>query len=550
LDLDLRRLMAYARRWWWLLLIIPLIAGATAFAIASRQTPLYSASAVMMVTPGSSSSGDYMNAIRAGQLAAATYEELVVSDPVLQPVRDELKLTLTIGELKQMVSASTVRNTSLIRISVSDTNPDRAASIANSVANHFADFISTQASAFDSPAHDALQGLVNDLDGQIAELQSRLDAASADPSRSADVADLRSSIETQQKRKADLLVSLQEMDVNAQSQKSLVTVSIPAVAPTAPYAPRVAFYSAFALFFGFCIAVGLVALIEYLDNTVKAEMDMLELVGAPILSVVGLVPKLRGTHGRDQLFVVEQPSSTLSESIRLLRTNVEFAATTREITTLAITSPGPSEGKSTIAANLAATMAQAGFSTVLIDADLRRPSQHKIFNTRNERGLTSLLTRTEHPWKWAAVEMLHSNLWLIPSGPIPPNPADLLSLDRLRRLLDEISEAVDVVVIDTPPMLAVSDPLVVATNTDAVLMVCRAGGTRIDSLRRSAEVLEQGNVRLVGVVVNQQSSRSLDGYAYQGYYYGADPNESAAEKRSSGKKGGFMTQPDGGTAAN
>jgi polysaccharide biosynthesis transport protein len=542
-DFDLRRVMAYARRWWWLLAIVPIISGVTAYVFSSRQTPLYSASAIVMVTPGSNSTGDYMNAIRAGQSAAATYEQLVVSAPILTDVKSDLSLAFSVDELKGMVSASIVRNTSLIRISVSDTNPDRAAAIANSVADHFTSFIATQAVEFDSPAQSAMEDMVNDTKSQIVQTQSQIDAATSDPTRTSEVSSLVTQKQTLQNRLAELLVSQQEMEVNSQSQKSQVSVAIPANAPSAPYAPRVGFYTAFAVFLGLCIAIGLVALIEYLDNTVKADLDFFSLMGAPLLSVVGLVPKLRGTHGRDQLFVIEKPNSTLSESIRLLRTNVEFAASTREITTLAITSPGPAEGKSTIAANLAATMAQAGFSTVLIDADLRRPSQHKIFNIRNERGLTSLLTRTEHPWNWAAVEILHSNLWLIPSGPIPPNPADLLSLDRMRRLLDEIREVVDVVVIDTPPVLAVSDPLVVATNSDAVLLVCRAGGTRIEALKRSGEVLEQGNVRLVGVVVNQQSSRSLDSYAYQGYYYGSDPNEAAADHRSTGSQPEPIAQP-------
>ncbi len=536
MDFDLRRVMAYARRWWWLLAIIPIVAGTTAYVFSVRQTPLFSANAIVMVTPGSNSTGDYMNAIRAGQSAAATYEQLVVSDPILTPVKNDLNLPLSIDQLKAKVSASIVRNTSLIRISVSDTSPARAAAIANATAQSFTKFIAEQAVQFDSPAQTAMQDMIDDTNSQIEQTQTQIDAASADPSLSSEASSLESQKQTLQNRLAELLVSQQEMEVNSQSQKSQVSVSIPATAPASPYAPRVGFYTAFAIFVGLCIAIGLVALIEYLDNTVKADLDFFALTGSALLSVVALVPKLRGTHGRDQLFVIEKPNSTLSESIRLLRTNVEFAASAREITTLAITSPGPAEGKSTIAANLAATMAQAGFSTVLIDADLRRPSQHKIFNIRNERGLTSLLTRTEHLWNWAAVEILHSNLWLIPSGPIPPNPADLLSLDRMRRLLDEIREIVDVVVIDTPPVLAVSDPLVVATNSDAVLLVCRAGGTRIEALKRSAEVLEQGNVRLVGVVVNQQSSRSLDSYAYHGYYYGSDPNEAATEASSAGSR--------------
>ena len=195
-------------------------------------------------------------------------------------------------------------------------------------------------------------------------------------------------------------------------------------------------YTVLAAFAGLMVAAGGVVLIEYLDNTVKADSPFEELAGAPVLSAVSPIPKIQPGH--DQLFVLNRPRSNDAEAIRLLRTNIEFAAATKEIATLVVTSPGPGEGKSTITANLALAMAQTGLSTVVVDADLRRPSQHKIFQVPNERGLTTLLTHPNQPWAWAAVEVMPGKLFVLPSGPLPPNPADLLSSDRLRELLRSI----------------------------------------------------------------------------------------------------------------
>jgi len=264
------------------------------------------------------------------------------------------------------------------------------------------------------------------------------------------------------------------------------------------------------------IAVGAVALLEYLDNTVKAETDFPELVGAPLLAAIRTVPRIRA--GREQLFVAEQRNSPAAEAVRLLRTNLDFAAAAQEIKTLAITSASPQEGKSTVTANLGVAMAQAGFSTVIVDADLRRPSQHRIFDVWNGHGLTSFLTRPDLPWRSAAVETGVANLALIPSGPLPPNPAELLTLDRFRQLLDELIETVDVVLVDTPPVLAASDPLVVAMHTDGVALVCRAGRTRTGALRHAAAALQAGSVRIVGVVLSQQRARAGASYSYAEYY--------------------------------
>jgi capsular exopolysaccharide synthesis family protein len=175
-------------------------------------------------------------------------------------------------------------------------------------------------------------------------------------------------------------------------------------------------------------------------------------------------------------------------------------------------------------------MAQGGYTVVVIDADLRRPTQHKIFGVGNDRGLTTLLIHPEMPWHAAATRTDTDGLLLIPSGPIPPNPADLLGLGRFTQLLAELGEAVDIVLIDTSPVLAVSDPLIVGTAADAVAVVCQAGRTRRDALQRAVALLRQGGIRLVGVVLNGQQARAGEGYYYG--YYGQEDTD--AEERDQG----------------
>jgi len=225
--------------------------------------------------------------------------------------------------------------------------------------------------------------------------------------------------------------------------------------------------------------------------------------------------------------MLTHPASNSAEALRLLRTNVEFAAASREISSMMVTSAVPGEGKSTITANLGVAMAQSGFSVVIIDADLRRPSQHRIFSLNNRSGLTTLLMHPLKEWQDVASEVV-LGLQVISSGPLPPKPADLLSTERFRSLMDEIRERVDVVLLDTPPVLAVSDPLVVSSFTDAVLLVSLAGQTRIAMLQRAFSAFPE-TVRRVGIVLNQQE-RGVDSTYYYYGYYGHDSGPASASR--------------------
>lgn len=527
MELELRQLFRYARRWWWLLLILPLAAGGAAYAVSSRQQPLYSATATVMVNLPQSSTADSLAALQTGKGLATTYQQLVATSPVLQPVVVQLGLPYDADTLKEHVSASTVRDTQLLRISVSETDPATAATIANAVANQFAVFASQQAVQSSSSSRDALQKLINQTQSEIETTQkkiSQLESANKnDQTSQAELEDQRAHLSQLQTSYANLLVQAQQMDLSTAAAQAQVSVSVPAGVPKAPYAPRTTFYTLLGAFLGGLIAIGAVGLLEYLDNTVKPSLDFSRVFGVPLLSVIAKVSKLRSGH--DQLYVIERPKSIPSEAMRLLRTNLEFAAAAKEIATLSVTSAGPGEGKSTITANLAAATAKAGLLTVIIDADLRRPSQHQIWQTQNQRGLSTLLMRPDISWHWVAMNDIYPNLSLIASGPIPPNPADLLSSDRFRQLVQEISKSVDLVIIDTSPVLAVSDPLIVATGVDGVVVVSRANRTRIDALKHAISTLSQGSVRIVGIVLNQQTGRTSEGYYYYGDYYGPTENE-------------------------
>ncbi len=213
----------------------------------------------------------------------------------------------------------------------------------------------------------------------------------------------------------------------------------------------------------------------------------------------------------------------------MLRTNLEFASAANPIRSLIVTSPGPGEGKSTTTANLAVTMAQAGLWTVIVDADLRRPTQHRIFGVSNEHGLTSLLTNPDQPWEQSAQMLDTPGLFIVPSGPIPPNPSDLLSSTRFKRMMEKISGQVDVVLIDSPPILAASDALAISAHADGVLLVCQSHDTRVDALRQAATTLQGAGSRIVGVVMNRQKGRTGGGYYSD--YYGYDEEEESEQRR-------------------
>ena len=212
------------------------------------------------------------------------------------------------------------------------------------------------------------------------------------------------------------------------------------------------------------------------------------------------------------LITLTDPRSPVSEAYRTLRTNLSFYSLDDPLRSLVVTSPAKNEGKSTTIANLAVTMAQSGRRTILVDCDLRRPGLHALFGLNSEPGLTNLVLDEvrEPPLQQTSVE----NLWLLASGPKPPNPADLLGSKKVDQIIQALVEQADIVLFDAPPVIAVTDAAVLGVKVDGVLLVLNAGKTRREHAARAREVLERAKVRLIGAALTNAPKDSI----VSGYY--------------------------------
>lgn len=228
-----------------------------------------------------------------------------------------------------------------------------------------------------------------------------------------------------------------------------------------------------------------------------------------------------------KLYAQINPRSPIAESYRTLRTNLSFFQADKPCKLLLITSAGPKDGKSSVTSNLGVVMAQAGSRVLIIDCDLRKPVAHKIFELNGFRGLTNLLVQD------LAIEDVVSptpvdGLWVLPSGPIPPNPSELLGSKKMKAVLDQASSLYDVVLLDTPPVITVTDASVLAPLADGVILVVKSGANRIDMVRDAKFQLDKANAKIIGVVLNDVKIKSND-YRYY-YYYHRGGERGAAEE--------------------
>jgi len=516
-QLDLRQLMRIVRRRAWIVILLMLVAGGTAYARSSRETPVYSASATMVVSAGVSTSdlSDY-NSIFQTQQLAQTYQRMVATGPVLSRVA----ATLGVDSVDAAVSASNITDTQFLVVTVTDTDPEWAVLVANTVVTEFQGYMEERAAGRAEAVKGGLNEQIESLSGRLEEIDAELnDLRSGD---GADTPAVQQQIDDLTQERANVNQSLTNLTTNAVTIDAQMMAGSPQIemvnpaSAAAKISPNPRSSLTLGLFVGLMLGVGVVALLEFLDNTVKPEQNLQQITGAPVLATVSALNRM--SPGGAQVFTIAQPQSGATEAMRLLRTNLEFASASEGIGSLTVTSPNPAEGKSTIAANMGVVMAQSGRTVVVIDADLRKPTQHRIFGVPNEQGLTTLLTHPEQPWKSVALKVALPGLQLISCGPIPPNPSDLLSSQRFAQLVERVKRDVDLVIIDSPPMLSASDALAVARHTDGVVLVCRSHKTRLDAMRHVAHSVHQGGIRLIGLVVNRQ--RGQQGATYYGEYYG------------------------------
>ncbi|WP_368251840.1 CpsD/CapB family tyrosine-protein kinase [Enterococcus sp. 2201sp1_2201st1_B8_2201SCRN_220225] len=221
--------------------------------------------------------------------------------------------------------------------------------------------------------------------------------------------------------------------------------------------------------------------------------------------------------GAVSLITIADKTSPITEQYRTIRTNIQFASADRKIQTIVVTSSGPSEGKSTTAANIAVVFANAGQRVLLVDADMRKPTVHKTFALSNEAGLSKVLSSNNSVLEMAQPSMV-DNLSILTSGPKPPNPSELLGSTRMNQVIDEARHLYDVIIFDMPPVVTVTDAQIMASKADGTLLVVRENVTRKDALTKAKDLLEMVQARVLGVVYN--GTKDVKDQSY--YYYSND----------------------------
>lgn len=325
--------------------------------------------------------------------------------------------------------------------------------------------------------------------------------------------------------------SYQQAEIQEQSQFGYVQIVDPAVPPQKPVTPKIPLNLTLGLFLGLAFGIGLVFVLDYLDRSIKSPED-LEKRG---LSVLGSIPVMMGSRAskegqgelkvmRDgqmvaiRLITYHKPSDPISEAYRSLRTAIQYSRIDKPVKNLLVVSALPKEGKSTTAANIAITMAKSGLKTLLVDGDLRRPVQHRLFNCDRKPGLIEYL-KGEIDLNTAVRKTFVENLFLLPTGSLPPNPAEVLGSDVMKNTLEIFKATFDFVVFDSPPVVAVTDGVILSKLTDGVIFVTLANKTELDVLEKAYSTLKQVKASIIGFVLNEFDITKAYGAYYRYYRY-------------------------------
>jgi capsular exopolysaccharide synthesis family protein len=500
--------------WLWVIIAAGLLSGVMAFLVSMRTAPIYQTSTRLLVSdPPAMRSIDY-SGIVSSQTMTRTYAEMLVERPVLQGVIDQLALPRTPEELKESISVELVRDTQLLVVSVKDPNPMLAADIANTIAKVFTVRIRELQSQRYSATRESLAKQVNDMEQQIEATNQALIANGHDPEQQMQ---LEARLTEYQRLYSNLVTNYEQVRLAEAQTSTNVVVSEPAIVPSIPISPRTTRNILFSVVAGMLFAAGMIFAADTLDDTIKNPEELRQKLG---LSILGLIA---WHESRDQKPIsLFQPRSPVTESFRALRTNTTFAGVDKPLRRILITSATPQEGKTTITSNLAVVLAQGEKKVALIDADLRRPQIHRKFELHNRLGLSDLflLTRALESVPQGIIQRLEAaKLAVVTAGKLPPNPAELLTSQKMSNFLDALNQEYDLILIDTPPVLSVTDAAALAPSVDGVILVAKPGMTKLKDFQQALEQLQAVGARVLGVVLNEVDPRNRRyGYYYSRYY--------------------------------
>ncbi len=498
--MDIRNRLTVIRSWVRWIVAATLIAAVVAFVISAAVLPkVYEADARLVVGQALTSTNPDPRQFDTAQQLAAAYVSLSEDRPVLEGALKRSGLKLSLVEFGPRLDVSAVRDLPFIEIIGRDSDPKRAAAIANAMAAEIV-AIAPTLSGQASNQMEFLDASLRAIQAQIEQIRPEIDALTVLPGRTA-------AQDTRLETLVGRLVTLGStyaayLEFSVASEANQVTIVEPAVAPPAPASPRPLFNVGIAAALAFLLSVGAAMLWEQFDDRLKTAEDVERVTG---LATVGLIRRMPGERDRPvfyRLATLLYPRSPVAESFRALRTNLEFASLDQGLRTIVVTSSVPSEGKTVVAANLAIAFAQSGRKTILVDADLRRSGVHRIFQLPDELGLTDLVRTDEITLQDVTRTTEAPNLSVITAGTIPANPAELLGSHRMATIIERLTAAADMVIIDTPPVTAVTDAAVVAARADATVLVIQSHRSSERVVRQGLEALGKVNAHVVGAVLN------------------------------------------------
>jgi capsular exopolysaccharide synthesis family protein len=510
------------RKWWVFSIVVLGLAASVAFSFTAHKQ--YSATAQLLVQPSVNVNGLGAAQQPVTQTDVETELQLVTSAPIQQAVRDRLKSTPT-------VSASEVGQTDVMAITATSQVPSQASLVANLYATAFVQY--RQAVASHSLANAEAQ-----LGSQISSLGRQLSSFHGDTSSPTASALLN--------QEAVLKEQLAQMQVSGAVYTGDVVLVTPAQTPISPSSPRPVQDALLGLAAGLALGLGAAFLRDSLDDRLTSKEATEHAGGAPVLAMTPVVTSWR----RQKALVVSvaEPTSPAAESYRSLRTSLQFARQERQLRSVVVTSPGVGDGKTSTVANLGVVFAQAGERVVLVSSDLRRPRIGEFFGLDEQAGLTSILSGQRTLEEALLPVPGFDRLSLLPAGSVPPNPAELLNSTHAQDIFTRLRDQFDLVLIDSPPVLPVTDAAILSQHADATLILAAAGQTRRADLHRAVEKLDQVGATILGIVLNKvtrQTGRNYGySYAYRPYQYTYKPNHTGTSMTQGGNSNGSSRAED------
>ncbi len=532
------------RKWWWLLVSATLLAAISSFIVTRRQPPIYQAQTTLIIgraieDPNPTQGEFYL----AGQLAAS-YADIANREPVRNATMEALKLNWL-----PVYFARAIPNSQNIEIDVTDIDPVRAQVVANELANQLIlqsptgsqqdqarmDFINSQL--------DSLQEQIQETSDEIRKLQDQLGGLNS----ARQIADTQNQINVLQAKLGTLQGNYAGLLANTQGGASnSLSVLETAQVPSTPIGPNKMITIVLSAAIGLIISAGAAFGIEFLDNTVKTSDDVKRILKQPIIGVISRMDDDEQTWS----YVSKHPRSPIADAFRSLRTNLELSDANKPIRTLLVSSADASEGKTTVAVNLAIAMSHADKKVVLVDADLRRPKIHEVLDISAHFAMSDLLRGRLNVFDAIHYWGDDFQIGVITAGAPPPNPAELLGSRKMSQVISDLREVADIVIIDAPPFIF-ADTSLLASKVDGILLVVQPGRTSQDMVRAMKDQIDRSGAYVVGVALNNVSRRDVStygGYFYSSSYYYNTPESNNRQEQGKLKGKGNILKRNGRTS--